>query len=373
MPKRYTIGTAVSQPGTIQYGKWEAFTHPTGHTEFLPVIIAQGREDGPCFWLTAGIHGPEHAGPVVLYRLLTQVLMDQLKGTLVMIPALSPAGLREAKRVPYHDSADPNRLWPDGRPPKKETDPEKNPPSPLEDTFAALFAVMQETADYLIDYHNSAIDSVSFSFRDRVLYRPGPDAAKNKAAAEALAARQYEMLQAYGHPIINEYPAEKYIDDKLHRSTSGATLLVAGIPSFTVELSTGLMPRFAVVDAALAGTRNVLRWAGMLPGEMEPITGIVQPSPGFPVRRSRALRVDTSCLVLPLAREGDIVRAGDPVAHLVDIWGRPVGEGVLRAKYDGFVLGRSSGIYFYAGASVYYMAVRDDAPLVGPYPDDYFD
>src|SRR5215207_7835889 len=107
MSKKMTLGTAEAQPGTIQYGRWDAFTHPTGHVEFLPVIIAQGKEDGPTFWLTAGIHGPEHTGPAVLYRLITQELVDQLRGTIIALPALSPAGLRTNQREPYHARKDP--------------------------------------------------------------------------------------------------------------------------------------------------------------------------------------------------------------------------------------------------------------------------
>ena len=42
MPQTITLGTATAQPGTTQYGRWEALSHPTGHVEFLPVIIAQG-------------------------------------------------------------------------------------------------------------------------------------------------------------------------------------------------------------------------------------------------------------------------------------------------------------------------------------------
>ena len=37
MPKTLTLGAATSQPGTIQYDRWEALSHPTGHAEFLPV------------------------------------------------------------------------------------------------------------------------------------------------------------------------------------------------------------------------------------------------------------------------------------------------------------------------------------------------
>ncbi len=138
----------------------------------------------------------------------------------------------------------------------------------------SLFGMILETADYLIDYHNAWTGSVSFVFRDRVLYRADEEPEANKKArAEALVAKLDAMIQAYGHTVVNEFPAEKYIDEKLHRSTSGAALLVGGIPSFTVELGTGLMPDPAIVAAAAAGTRNVLRWAGMLEGDPEPIIG----------------------------------------------------------------------------------------------------
>jgi predicted deacylase len=366
-----TLGTATSKPGTVQYGRWEALHHPTGHAEFLPVIIAQGKADGPCLWLTAGIHGPEQGGPAVLYQLITPDLADQLRGTVVAIPALNPAGLRTMKRDPYHAPKDPNRLWPDGKP-EKPPDPDKTPPSSLETAYKRLFDEIVAGADYLIDYHNAWTGSISFAFRDRVLYRADQDADEHKAQAEALAARQDEMLRAYGHTVINEFPAEKYIDDKLHRSTSGAALLVGRIPGFTVELGTGHMPDPAIVTASAAGTRNVMRWAGMLDGDLEPIEGVAVVDPGFPVRRRGTPRVKEACVVLHLVEPGDLVSVGDPVARALDVWGRPLGDGLLRSEHDGFVTGRSHGIYFYPGDAVLGMAIRDDAPLVAPYPEDFF-
>jgi hypothetical protein len=372
MPKEIAVGSAVSAPGTILYGRWEALRHPTGHTEFLPVIIAQGREDGPCLWLTAGIHGPEHAGPLVLYRLITQDLVDRMRGTIVAIPGLSPAGLRTSEREPYHALKDPNRLWPDGKP-EQPPDPDEEPPSSLERAYARLFEEMKASADYLIDYHNAWIGSISFAFRDRVLYRDDDEGDSHRAEAEALAATLDEMLQAYGHTVINEFPPEKYVEKKLHRSTSGAALLVGRIPAFTVELGSGAMPDPAIVAASAAGTRNVMRWADMLDGATELIEGIQVVEPGFPVRRRGTPRVEEACVVLHLVEPGDLVQEGDGVAEVRDVWGRPIGDGVLRAEYDGFVVGRSHGIYYYPGDPVLGMAVRDDAALIAPYPDDYFE
>jgi len=180
------------------------------------------------------------------------------------------------------------------------------------------------------------------------------------------------MIAAYGHTVINEFPPEKYIDEKLHRSTSGAALLLGQIPAITVELGTGHMPDPAIVAASAAGTRNVMRWAGMLDSDMEPIEGIKVVNPGFPVRRRSAPRVSEACVVLHLVESGDLVKVGDPLAEIHDVWGRPLGEGILYSECAGFVIGRSHGIYYYPSSTILSLAIRDDASLIAPYPEDYF-
>jgi predicted deacylase len=371
MAHAIAVGTATAKAGTIQYGHWEALRHPTGHTEFLPVIIAQGQGEGPCLWLTAGIHGPEHGGPTVLYRLITQELIDRLQGTIVAIPALNPAGLRTMSREPYHARTDPNRLWPDGK--HRRADLDKRPPTSLEQAYERLFETIVGVADYLIDYHNAQTGSLSFVIRDRVLYRDDENAGANKAKAEALLAKQEAMIQAYGHTVINEFPVEKYIDEKLHRSTSAAVLFLGGIPGLTVELGTGHMPDPAITKAAVAGTRNIMRWAGMLDGDIEPIQGITIVDPGFATRRCSTPRVEEACVVLHLVEPGDVVRQGDAVAESRDVWGRPIGSGIIRSEFDGFVIGRSHGIYYYPGDPILGLAIRDEQPLVAPYPADFFE
>jgi hypothetical protein len=367
-----SLGGATAKPGSIQYGKWEAFQHPTGTVEFLPVIIAQGEQAGPCIWLTAGIHGPEQAGPLVIYRLITPELVKRLKGTIVAVPALNPAGLRTMKREAYNESKDPNRLWPDGKPQPKP-DPYKDPPSSLEIAYKNLFEEMIAHVDLMIDYHNAWTGSLSFGFRDRVLYRADGEAEKNKAAAEALAQKQLEMLQAYGHTIITEMPAETIVDEDLHRSTSAAVLLLKRVPAITVELGTGHMPDPHIITAAAAGTRNILRWAGMLDGEMEAINHIQVVDPGYAVRRIPAPRMKEAGIAIQLLQPGEFVKPGDPVADVRDIWGRPLGDGMLYSDYEGFVIGRSHGIFYYPGEPVYSLAVRDDQPVVGAYPEKFFE
>ncbi len=362
-----TLGTAQSERGKITYGEYPLVRHPIGGADALPVIIAQGQGDGPVFWVTAGIHGIEHAGLQVIHRLITPELLADLRGTLVAIPGLNPAGLRTLQRRAYYHDGDPNRLFPDGRTPF--TDPDKAPPSALEQAYGQLFEEIKQSASYFFDLHCISIGSLSFAFRDRLLYRKGDEAARQRA--EATSAKMEAMAHAYGHTLIADFAVSKYIDEKLHRATTASIAMLAGIPALTAEISSSYTPARATVNASLAGLRNILRWAGMLPGDPEPITGVKVVDPGYPTRRRSVARVTTACIVHHLAEPGDLVKVGDPLVEMRDAWGRVLG--ILYSEYDGFVISCPPGILYYPGEASVLLAIRDDEPLVGPYPDTFFD
>jgi hypothetical protein len=370
----FSLGSAKASPGRISYGTYHLFDQPTGGVEEIPVVIAQGNPRGPTFWLTAGIHGNEHSGLQVLHLLISRELVRQLHGTIVCIPALNPSGLRTMNRESYYHHGDPNRLFPDGKP-RRPHDPDLDPPSVLEQAYTRLFEEIKSSADCWIDLHNTWTGSISMVFRDRVYYRDDGTAAANKAArieAEKLDQRIGEMCRAYGHSVLSEMAYDAYFDDRLHRSTTGAAVNAARIPGLTMELGTGHMPDPAIAQASLAGLKNVLRWAGMLESPSEPIAGIKVLDLGYRCRRRSTPRVPVSCIVRHLVDAGDVVKKGDPIAELRDIWGRPVGEKILRSEYDGWIMGRTHGIVRHGGDEICGMGVRDDLPTVLPYPPGFF-
>jgi predicted deacylase len=365
MADKLTVGDVTAVAGKIQYGRWEALAHPTGNMEFFPVILARGAAPGPCLWLIAGVHGSEQAGPLAIYRLINKDLLRRLHGTIVAMPAMNPGGLRTMQRKPYHADDDPNRIWPEITS-LPSGDPDRDPPSSLEKAYARLYEEIVASADYFIDFHNAWIGSLSFALRDRILYQED-DPTDHKRALE-LADRLDQMVNAYGHTVVNEYPADTYIRENLHRTASGSVLQKSRIPAFTAELGTGLVPDPVIIQAACAGTRNVMRWAGMLDDEPEAIEDIRVIRPGYPVCRMRTPRVQEACIVHHLVDAGMRVGKGDVVAEMRDVWGRPVGNGVIRSSHEGIVLGRTHGVYFYPGQPILTMAVRDSGSLTAPYP-----
>lgn len=363
------IGSAVGKPGQITYGTFEGVPLPTGGTDDFPVIIAQGKRDGPVLWLTASIHGNEYTGIAVIHRLLRSDVLATLRGAIVAIPTLNPAGLRVGERRPYYMKLqDPNRLFPAGgkkapAPSFGASDPDPTPP--LEAAYQRLFEQMSTSAAYLIDLHNYSLHSVPFAFRDPIGYTDEHD----KASARQLQHTMDKLLQAFGHTIVNEYATTDYLKRNLHRSVSGALLNVARIPAFTVELGGYLSVDPAIVGACCAGIRNVLRFAGMLNGAVEPITGVKLIAPGHAIRRMQHPHAPASGIVEFFVKSGDALKRGDAVGRISDIFGRPLGtkEGLITSDHDGVVLGVAQGAAFYMGESLLSLGVRDDSDLLVPF------
>jgi predicted deacylase len=364
--KKLQIGSAVATPGQLVYGYFDLIDLPMGLQERLPVMIVQGFEPGPTFWFTANIHGDELTGVPAIQQVITAELAPHLRGTVVAIPSLNPSGLRIGRREPYYEGGDPNRTFPGyvkpSGDPAKDAD-EKNHPSIYEAGMGRLFEVIKQSADFLIDLHCAEMQSIPFSIRDRVLYHAESD----KVAAEALQQSLDGLLHAFGLPICNEYLAERYINSKLHRSTSGAALNEARIPAFTAELGPSTLVEPQALQAAKTGILNALKWAGLLEGEPEPITSVPVPQVAFNTKREGHPKASTSGLVHYQVRPGAVVQKGDIIATLHDIFGRPIGEPV-RTEYDGWVIALSRGLMAYQGATLTDIAIRDDDPLVVPFP-----
>lgn len=368
-----TIGTAAAEPGKIVYGTFDALTLPTGGADDFPVIIAQGRPDGPVMWITSGIHGGEHTGIIIIQQLLTPSLLDDLHGTIIAVPALSPGGVRTKQRVPYYLQTDPNRLWPEPERERKAVEGENNtrPISELEQAYARLYEAIGSTEPVaLFDLHNAWFGSLPFAFRDPVFYRK-KGTGRTRADAEKLQARLGAMLDAFGFTIVNEFVADDYVSKNLHRSVSGSVLNGLGIPATTIELGSWMHIDPHVAGAAMCGLRNVLRWLDMLPGDPERIEGVPLIRLNSPVRRTVFPYAPKTGIVHHLVRPGEPIQRGQPLVRMTDIYGRPILDdgGLIRSEHEGFVMAWHHGVVHYQGEPILDLAIRDDSDLVVPYQD----
>lgn len=358
MPQPSSVGTARAEGGRVTYGAVEVLELPTGGVENVPVSLVTGTRDGPCIWLVANIHGAEVTGTAVLHTVLRGLDPTELHGTVVVVSTLNPAGMRTHTRTAYYDDRDPNRSFP-GR--RRDTG-EEYFPSVYEQIAQRVFEEIRASADFLIDIHNAQLRSAPYSIRDRVLYRSELE----RGEAEGLAQKLDGMVRAFGALIVNEDLPVTYISKELHRSTAGATLNEARIPAFTAELGAHRIVDPRGYETGLSGVLSVLRWAGLL-RDGGPILSADQTP--YPVRSIDHPRAPRSGIVRHIVAPGDHVLPGVSIATISDIWGRPLGEGEILTDFEGWVTGLSNGSVVYRNSPLCYLAVRDEEPLIAPWPE----
>lgn len=78
----------------------------------LPVLIVRGQRPGPRLSVLGGIHGDEYDGPEVIYSLFSCLSVEQLCGTLVMVPVCNVPAYEACRRLSPVDGANMARVFP---------------------------------------------------------------------------------------------------------------------------------------------------------------------------------------------------------------------------------------------------------------------
>ncbi|WP_254863575.1 succinylglutamate desuccinylase/aspartoacylase family protein [Halovivax gelatinilyticus] len=350
------LGSASAGPGERATGYLEMTGVPTGGSERLPVVIARGESDGPTLWVTGGVHGNELTGVATVQDVLADGVPAGLCGTVVCVPIVSPSGLRRVERTSYYHGDDPNRYFP------AEEPDEGDDPRVQELIGTRLYELIVASADALVDVHTAQVGSVPFVIRDRVLYDEDGD--RTESQARELADRLDAFADAIGLPVINEYPAEEYVDRNLDRSAAGAVLNRAGIPSLTLELGSYGVVEEANRAAGVAAVYRTMVHLGMLEAVPERVDArSIDPPVDFPVRRFRGPNAPRAGICRHHLEAGEAFEAGDELATLVSPHGDPLET--IPVDHDGYVLGRANTVC-YENDPVTSLAVRDEGPLVAP-------
>jgi predicted deacylase len=363
------VGTARADPGERSRGWLEVADLPTGGTERLPVTIVRGEREGSTVWVTASIHGDEVTPLAVAQDFLRSLSPDALRGALVCLPVLNPAGLRAtSRRSPYHYD-DPNRYFPaldrDGTP---ESETRNRPPRTQElidrQVYDAIAAIADSTAA-LLDLHTAGIGSLPYTIRDQVCFGEEWD----REAAEELDGALDTLAEALGLPVVSEFPVPEYFERNFHRTLSGSALNSLGVPAMTIELGGHTIIDEAIRERALGGLARVLAAVDVLdtiPEELRASASAETPTApvSSPVKRHDGPRVSHAGIVRHWVSAGDVIEAGESVAAVLT----PHGERkeVVESEHDGYVLARKPGIAVHANDAICSLAIADEGDRVVP-------
>jgi N2-acetyl-L-2,4-diaminobutanoate deacetylase len=144
----------------------------------VPIVVLKNG-DGPTTLLTAGAHGDEFEGPIALSKLTRALEPSEMRGRLIILPAMNVPGIHACQRICPVDGRDLNRTFP-GKP---------------GGSFTQMLAhyvsyVLVPMADAVVDFHSGGY---SLDFAPCVIMHHLDDPARH---GQTMAA-----MQAFGAPL----------------------------------------------------------------------------------------------------------------------------------------------------------------------------
>lgn len=270
-----------------------------GYSTDLPLLVVRGRTPGKTLLVSAGVHGDEYEGIQTVFEIYQQLSPESLSGSFIGLPVANPPAFWNGSRISPLDNGNLARVFPGS--------------ANGTITQAIAFAIDQmlfPVADFYLDLHSAGVMCempcmVGYSQSD----------AEAKDAAMALG-----MPVVWSHPTIAP-----------GRTISSA--IARGIPALYTEARGAGRIHEDDLRVYERAVRNLMKHLAIIPGDMEvgpePLmlhgdgnldVGMESKQAGFLVSSVRIL---------------DLVKRGQPLGRLVDLWGRTLEE--FAAPRDGRV------------------------------------
>lgn len=285
-------------PGSRRDFLMPIYQNPIGTYVSCPFIVLRGAHKGPVLGISAAIHGNELNGINIIHKLLEDISLSDLHGTIVCAPVANVPAFEAGQRRFPDDEKDLNTVFP-GR--KGGT-----PSQQYARTFKGLFLT---ELDYLIDIHTASEGRIN-SMYVRVDWHV-PNARK--------------MAQLMAPEII------------LHGRSGDGTLRnaarVMGIPSVTVEAGNPSEFQGHMITDGVIGVLRVLDDLGMYT-KAKP--KVLDRKPVV-CESSKWLRTESGGLLDLRFGLTDQVKKGDLMGVLKDPFGIEVAQ--FYAPNDGVVIG----------------------------------
>lgn len=301
--------------------------HAFDHIPIPVAVIKNGA--GPTVLLSAGNHGDEYEGQVILRRLIHQLEPAQINGRLIILPALNYPAVLDDSRVSPLDQGNLNRSFPGD---------EGGPP-----TLAIAHFVTSKLlplADACIDLHSGG---------SRTYYLPL--AFVCSCADPQIMQKNLAMSDTFDAPftiLVRGEDASTGFDPVAHNM---------GVPFISTELGGGANVDIGATEIGINGVNNVLRHLGVLESQKtsQPRTRYLNGIDG-----THHVSAPFSGIFEPCHELGDRVAEGDIAGMLYSI--EEVERQPLQLVFEkpGIVVVRRNGARVRRGGHVFLLAEEID-------------
>ncbi len=206
-------------------------------TENALTTVIAAKQQGPAVLISAGVHGDEYEPMAAADRLAAILPAMLMRGQVTVVTVANPDAYANGTRQ-GSDGLDLARICPGSH------------NGSVSEAYAARISTMVEQADYYVDMHTGGL---AYEIHPLAGYMLHPD--------ENVLDVQRQMARCFDMPLIwgTDYRPQ------------GRTLSVArdaNVPAIYLEFGGGTGFRQQVVDAYVAGVINLLRFLGMMDGEV---------------------------------------------------------------------------------------------------------
>ena len=291
----------------------------------IPVTVVKN-DVGPTVIFTGANHGDEYEGPIALWWLSNELKSKDIRGRVIIVPAMNYPAFKAGKRTSSIDGGNMNRAFP-GR-----------PDGTITEIIADYFnRVLLPMADYVVDLHSGGktLDFVPFACAH--VLEDKHQQARCIAAMEAFNAPYSLMLLELDSAKMYDTAAEKM-----------------GKVFIGTELGGGGSASATTVAIAKRGILNLLKHAGILSGEPErgPSISLVTPD-----HRSFVTSEHSGLLEMCVDLGSD-VKIGEVIALVHDIERTGTQPVEYKATIDGVLAGRHYPSLTQPGDNLAVIAIR---------------
>ncbi len=285
----------------------------------IPVCVIRNGE-GPIVTLLAGARGDEFDGQIALHEFISTLKVEDIRGSLIIVPTMNPIAARERMRLSPVDYKNLDECFPGD-----ETG------SISEQMAALIFKTVVEPADLTIELQSGGRTSVITALA----------AVHFNEQNSALQKRNEEHMIAFGAPY-----SARLLPPHVGSLANAVNTLEKEF--IAVQLGGGGSANTRSIEIAQTGCKNVLVQRGMLSNEL-----ILRSTRMLEVTSEKNYVTAPSTGLLEMCKDvGDEVYMGSPVAKIIEPGHTGTAAVVLKADRNGILMARHHGGHIEQGDCV---------------------
>lgn len=305
MKKNIKIGSIVAKPGEKITGKIKLENLANGSEIFLPLIILNGKNEGPNLWLNAAIHGNELNGIFVISEIVNSINLNEINGSLICTPIANSLAYQGHDEFSALDGLNLGECFPG------------NPRGQMTERIAyALFNLVKKNTDYLIDFHTA---SYGHSAKPYAVFKLSGNPEIDKKIEE--------MAKMFGAHLLCKLDLKKVLSEPSPLSGSlDVNCCLNNIPAFMGEIGHAGRLERDIVKFAVKGTINIMKYLGIISG------GPIITENQIILTERQIIRCNCSGLAILDVKPYEFTKKGGRIAHIVNLFGDTIEE--IKAPKD---------------------------------------